>query len=293
MKRNPIILIISITLFLLVFSSYAQLAMNLKLNGQSYIKHEKIYARLTVKNQSGQTIVFGSNEKLKGEISLKIETIKGETPKIVQAPVYEINDIILHAGERHTFDIPITRYYEFPNDGKYRLKAVVTYSQLPKAYETSQVEFSIVSGNTVWSTLVGVPMDDDQQIDQRRYSIISYFDGSSKIFCLLVDDEKRIYGLTKVGFDIGTVKPQCEIGRLSNLHLLIQNSATIFSYFVYDINCKLEDKEVYKKADEHTIPQLVKDEKTGRIHVVGGILAVEGEDYFEKKESSTQKNNEK
>lgn len=294
-----------LTLFLYSFlalfcstSLFAQLAMSLKLNAQNYIRYEKIYAKLTIKNQSGQPIVFGSNKNLKCKISFEIETIKGDRPKSLETPMYEITDTLLPAGEKQTFSIPITKYFEFLSDGKYRIKAIVTHTQLPKSYETEQVEFNIIDGKVVWTTSVGVPSlsseeDNDPKIDKRTFSIISYFDGTSKIFCLLVEDDKHIYGLTKVGYDIGAVKPQYEVDRLSNLHLLIQSSATIFSYFIYDINCRLEDKEVYKKIDEYTTPTLLKDEAIGRIHVVNGILAVEGEDYTEKKESSAQKANDK
>lgn len=298
MSRNPTLFLLSLFAIFCSTSLFAQLAMNLKLNGQNYIRFEKIYARLTIKNQSGQPIVFGSNKNLQCKISFEIETIKGDRPKSLETPMYQITDTLLPAGEKQTFSIPITKYFEFSSSGKYRIKAIVTHAQLPKSYETEQVEFNIVDGKVVWSTSVGVPSlsseeGTDPKIDKRTFSIISYFDGTSKIFCLLVEDDKHIYGLTKVGYDIGTVKPQCEIDRLSNLHLLIQSSATIFSYFIYDISCRLEDKEVYKKIDEYTIPTLLKDEATGRIGVVGGIIAVEGEDYTEKKEVSTQKANDK
>lgn len=294
MRKKTTFLFISLFLFFSSTSLLAQLAMGFKLNGQNYIRYEKIYARLTIKNQSGQPIIFGTNKKLQCKISFEIDTLKGDRPKTLETPMYEITDTLLPAGEKETFSIPITKYFEFSGDGKYRIKAIVTHAQLPKSYETEQVEFNIIKGNVIWTTSVGIPSlsseeDKTAKIAKRSYSIISYFDGTSKIFCLLVDDDKHIYGLTKVGYDIGTVKPQCEIDRLSNLHLLVQSSASIFSYFIYDINCKLEDREVYKKIDEYTIPRLLKDEKTGRIHVVGGILAVEGEDYMEKQESSAKK----
>jgi len=291
-KKFSLILLFS-SVFISSFSLFAQLAMSLKLNGESYIRYEKIYAKLTIKNQSGQTIVFGTNEKLQGKITFQIDTMRGEAPRKIQEPEFEIKDTLLQAGDKTSLSIPLTKYFEFPNAGRYRVKAIVSHSQLPKAYETEPVEFNIVNGDVVWTTSAGVPLDDEGTIDKRKYSIISYFDGNSKILCLLVDDEKHIYGLTKIGFDIGTVKPECEVDNLSNLHMLIQNSASVFSYFVYDINCRLEDKEVYKRIDEYTTPHLFKDEKTGRINVIGGILAVEGQDYQEKQPSVSASNNAK
>ncbi len=288
----------SFVFFLTLFSStsmFAQLAMNLKLNSDDYIRYEKIYAFLTIKNQSGRPIIFGTNKNLQCKISFDIETLRGDRPKSLEAPMYEITDTLLPAGEKQTFTIPITKYFAFSSVGKYRIKAIVTHAQLAQSYETEPIEFNIVEGNVVWTTSVGIPAlsaeeNKDSKIGKRTYSIISYFDGTNKIYCLLVEDDKHIYGLTKVGYDIGTVKPQCEVDRLSNLHLLVQSSANIFSYFIYDVNCRLEEKEVYKKADEYSIPTLLYDEKTGRIHVVGGILATEGKDYIEKQESHTKQN---
>ena len=75
--------------------------MSLKLNGQNYIRYEKIYARLTIKNQSGQPIVFGSDKNLQCKISFQIETIKGEHPKSLETPMYEIKDTLLPAAEKN------------------------------------------------------------------------------------------------------------------------------------------------------------------------------------------------
>ncbi|HBM15226.1 MAG TPA: hypothetical protein DD381_02605 [Lentisphaeria bacterium] len=290
MNKTKTLLLLLTSVFLSSITSYAQLAMNLKLNAQNYIRYEKIYVRLTIKNQSGQAIVFGSNEKLQGKITFQVDTLRGNAPKRIQNPQYEIKDILLKAGDKTSISIPLTKYFEFSTAGKYQVKAVVTHSQLQQAYETEPVEFNILTGNVAWTTSVGVPLDEDGSIDKRTYSIISYFDGTNKIYCLLVDDPTHIYGLTKIGFDIGTNKPECEIDNLSRLHMLIQNSSSVFSYFVYDIHCRLEDKEVYKRTDDYTIPHLFKDEKNGRIQVIGGILAVEGRDYMEKQNSTSPDN---
>ena len=284
MNKTFLILLTVTGTFLFSYQTFAQLAMSLELNSKNYISYEKIYARLTIKNQSGQALIFGSNKKLQGKISFKIETIQGEPPVKLEKPQFEIRDILLKAGDKHTFNIPITKYFEFPSNGKYRIRAVVSHTLLPKNYLTEPVEFNIVKGNTIWKTSVGVPLSGTDKIDLRKYNIISYFDGKYKIFCLLIDDDKHIYGLTKIGYDIGTIKPECQIDRLSKLHILVQNSTDIFSYFIYDVNCTLEQKEVYKRLDEYTIPHLLKDDGTGRLNVVGGTIAIKEEDYFEHNE---------
>lgn len=286
MKKNLLFLTAVTVIFILSGTVFAQLAMKLELNKKNYIQYERIYTRLTVKNQSGHLIVFGDNEKFKGEIKFEIETKDGKKLKTSSIPLYKIKNKLLNAGERETFCIPLTvENFQFKGEEEYKVKAIVSHGQLSNEYESNEVEFSIVNGNIVWTTKVGVPsvnetVNSGEKIKNRDYSIISYHDGDHKFYYLMVQDDKYVYGLTCLGFDIGTRQPECMVDRLSRLHILLQAGPRIYSYFIYDINCKLEEKTVYKQLEDNVI-KLFKDENTGRINVAGAIKASEGSDYIE------------
>ena len=62
---------IFLTVPMLFFSSiplFGQIAMKLEMNRAAYLQYERIFARLTLRNDSGQIIVFGKDPKLNGVI---------------------------------------------------------------------------------------------------------------------------------------------------------------------------------------------------------------------------------
>jgi len=292
MKKYLIPPVIAIFAFLLSSNTFAQLAMKLELNKQNYIQYEQIFARLIVRNQSGHPIVFGKNEKLRGTIRFEIERRGGEKPKqLSDSP--KIEEKLLKTGEQESFSIPLSKYFQLNKEGNYKVKAIISHVQIPHEYESNEVEFSIVHGNVILSTKVGVPSvagknKKGEKIKNREYSIISYHDGKHKLYYLIIQDDSYVYGVVSLGFDIGTRQPECMIDRLSRLHILLQAGPDIYSYFVYDINCKLEEKTVYKRLEGNVI-KLFKDENTGRINVAGGIKASVGSDYIEETVSDTSR----
>ena len=293
MKKCSVFLVIAISAFLSSPSIFAQLAMKLELNKQNYIQYEQIRAKLIIKNQTGHPIIFGKNEKLKGKIRFEIERSGGEKPKLLSDSSCKIEEKLLKAGEQESFSIPLSKCFRFNGEGKYRVKAIVSHVQIPKEYESNEVEFSIVHGNVIWSTKIGVPSVSEkgkkgEKIAGREYSIISYHDGEHKLYYLMVQDDNYAYGLASLGFDIGTRQPECMVDRLSRLHILLQAGPDIYSYFIYDTNCNLEEKAVYKRL-EGSVIKLFKDEKTDRISVAGGIKASAGSDYIEETVSDTSR----
>ena len=118
--------------------------------------------------------------------------------------------------------------------------------------------------------------------DTKKNEFIKEIDigvGASVIYSVACGDNKYIYGVARIGYDIGYSKPKCEIDRFSKIHILTQSSPRIYTYYVYDTDCHLDLKEVYKK--DKTVPCLVRDSDTGKIFVAGGTKAREGTDYFE------------
>ncbi len=261
----------------------AQLAMKLELNSQNYLNYETIYAKLQLRNLSGHPLVFGSNTILKGRLKFDVETPSGKRAPLISEKYSPLLGRVIPPGKTELLVIPLSKMYNIRGDGKYRVKAVIEHSQLPNSYQSNSVNFKITPGLKIWSSVVGVPtvgeLEDGKKIQKRKYEIRSFFDGTDSVYCLLVEDDKFIYGVARIGYDIGSDKPECEIDRFSKIHILVQSSPLVYTYFVYDTDCHLELKEVYRRAK--TIPRLVNDPDSGRFFVAGGVKAREGTDYFE------------
>ena len=119
----------------------------------------------------------------------------------------------------------------------------------------------------------------DDFLPPRKAKIVTFNDGRDKVYCLILEDDKYVYGVARIGSDIGNFPPACEVDGLCRIHIIIQVSPNVFSYFIYDINCELREKEVYVKT--RTVPTLVLDSREGAVVVVGGRKGVKDQDYAE------------
>jgi hypothetical protein len=136
----------------------------------------------------------------------------------------------------------------------------------------------------VWNRIIGVPdimiKENEKIVATRRAQVVTFYDGINKFYSLVVDDDKYIYGVVRLGHDIGNFPPQCEVDGFSRIHILIQISPQVYSYFLFDYNAELDEKEVYIR--DGVSPQLVRDPEEGTVLVVGGRKGVKDVDYVEK-----------
>jgi hypothetical protein len=264
---------------------FAQLAIKLDLNCKNYLQYEIAYAKVVLRNLSGHPLIFGNNPQLKGRLKFDIEIPSGRKASLLLENYLPLDGRVIPPGKTETLIIPLSKMYSISVNGEYKVKAVVEHSQLPNSYQSNSLNFKITPGIKIWDSIVGVPtvdkLDEDKKIQKRKYEIRSFFDGVDSVYCLLVEDRKYIYGVARIGYDIGYSKPECKIDRFSKLHILVQSSPSIYTYYVYDTDCHLDLKEVHKR--NKTVPCLVRDPDSGRIFVAGGTKAREGTDYFEEK----------
>ena len=284
MKAKRILFYLLIIAFFCPIMAFAQLAMKLELNRKNFIRFENIYAKITLRNLSAHPLIFGSHSNLKGQLEFDIETASGKKVALpVKNHLYSsLFGEIIEPGKTESVVVSLSKMYKLKTVGEYKIKAIITHPQLPDSYQSNSVDFKVTAGTTAWKAIVGVPttgkLKDKEKIKKREYKLLSFFDGMNRVYSLLVEGNKRVYGVARIGYDIGNLKPECKIDRLSKIHILIQSSPKIYSYYVYDTDCHLDVREVYKKKG-NTDPRLIRNPDTGKVFVAGGVSAKEGSDY--------------
>ena len=270
---------------LVSISAQAQLALRGELDRKNYLQYENIFIKLTMRNLSGHPLAFGDNPQLKGDLTFEFESPDGKIPEIIDTTYSPLFGQVLEPGETESVNVALLKLYRVKTPGKYKIRAIIRHSQLADKYQSNSMDFSVTTGMKVWGTPVGIPsirdsMSDDEKIKTRNYKIVTFYDGLDKIYSLIVEDDKFIYGIARVGFDIGNGPPFREIDRMSKIHILSQAGPSVYSYYVYDINCNLEGKEVYV-ASKASVPILVRDPKAGTVVLAGGKKGVLGVDFVE------------
>lgn len=272
---------IFLTVPMLFFSSiplFGQIAMKLEMNRAAYLQYERIFARLTLRNDSGQIIVFGKDPKLNGVIHFEFTDHLNKKAELRGKP-YSPEGLVLKPGETREVYVPLSSIYDFSLTGAYRGHAYVTHPLLKSQFKSNDCLFDVKKGVKVWSRTAGVPKLNapTAKIEQRTYTIRSLSDGKVKNYFLVVEDDKKIYAVLMLGQEVGMEEIRKELDGFSSLHLLVPLSPRVFRYLQVGCDGRREVDKYYKTTN--SIPQLVKSPDTGIVKVVGGAEAIEGVDF--------------
>lgn len=271
-------------LLFLGFSALGQVSLEIKLNRTVYMQYEPIFAQVKMRNYSGQPLVFGENEKLKGELLFDVRDSVGLVPQLT-ADSYPMTGTILLPNETKEIVVPLNTYYKMNQLGTYRIYAYIKHGMLKDMFRSNEVKLEVNPGVVVWSRRVGVPevlqaADPRKQsaVQERTYSIRMLVENASRFLYLVLEDDHSVYTVTRIGREIGVESYKVEIDMLSRIHLLVPISPKIFRYIIINVTGKPEE-EKYLKSNAKTIPSLVRDAATGKVYVAGGSEAVPGVDY--------------
>ena len=231
-RRNGTAQWLTVGLILLVgLTVNAQVAVKAILNHNNFMLYEPIMAKITLRNFSGHPLVFGKNKKLAGKVQFQILGPLGELVSSAKDKQPKIEGILIQPGKKQDVVIRLSDYYSLYKVGRYTLRAYISHPQLKDSYQSSRISFTISKGIMIWDHLVGVPDVNNKgngRIEKRKYSITSMYDGTQNYYYLIVEDDDNIYAVRRIGREMSRYKPECQIDRLSRLHVLVAtNSACI------------------------------------------------------------------
>ncbi|MDD5598516.1 MAG: hypothetical protein PHV82_11270 [Victivallaceae bacterium] len=264
------------------FLSSAQLAMSLKMNRSNYLQYEIVYAKVNIRNNSGHAVIFGDNKRLKGRLLFKIIDRDHNPVNIFnEEQSYPMEGVIIEAGQSKEFVVPISRFYDLKKCNTYRMYAFVEHNMFEDLYRSNDVTFEVNKGMVAWEKTVGIPefMSPGKKgkVAKRNYKLVTLAEGSQKSNYLMIDDEKRVYSVIFLSYELGEERITHEIDEISRLHLLVPMSPKIFVYLIVDINGKIDEESVYKRTQ--SIPALVRAPDNGKIYITGGAKAKKDIDY--------------
>lgn len=267
------------------FPAFAQVSVELALNQEKYMQYEPIYARVRLRNYSGQPLVFGKNERLKGELLLEIE----HDHRIVQ-PVssedFSLIGTVLMPGQTSEFVFQVNRYYKLYKPGRYTMHAYVRHKMLSDMFRSADFTLEISSGVEIWKRTVGVPdvlsgakpqEARRKGLELRTFSLRVMEEKATRCYYIVVEDKKQVYGVIRAGREVSSSPYSIEVDMLSRLHFIVPVAPRLYRYLVINLDGKIEQQEMIKR--EREAPALMRDARNGQVTRVGGVEALPGVDY--------------
>ena len=260
----------------------AQVGIKMELNRKDFMLYEPIYACVTLRNDSGKALLFGSHPKLQGFVLFDIRNAENEQIKPRKDVELNVTGLYLGPGEVKSITIPIQKYYDLDKTGVYLVNVYVSHNLLDGEYQPPQGSFiRIHSGYEVKRLTVGMPdltgNNQNKPAESRTYSIRALDINGERYYYLVVEDDKNVYGVTHIGYQYGQNNIHVYTDMLSRIHLLVPMSHKVFHYLTFGLDGTNIESSYWKKST--TIPSLYRDPRTGKVSRIGGSPARPGVDF--------------
>jgi hypothetical protein len=258
-------------LSLAVLKTAAQVSVEIKLDQEQYLPNEPLIAHVKVRNDSGQTLHLAEADNWITFIVEGTEDIRYVRQR--KLPVVKDKPFDLESSKTASVNIDLAPCYEITKTGRYKITATVSVPAFNEKFASPAKAFLIGSGSPLWEQAFGVPPEvapagADGKPEVRKYKLVQTNPGSdAKLFCRLTDQLSQDIRVIQVGPLVSFSRPEPQLDRWNNLHVLYQIGARTFLYTMINPDGMVVARERHDQTD--TRPALHYNDE-GRISVHGG-----------------------
>jgi hypothetical protein len=263
-------LVFAVAMLLAAVAAQAQVRIEIRFDGEQYIANEPLIANVRIVNDSGVTLRLGDDPDW---LSFAIETMEGPYARQLRLPNVA-GAFELESSHTATKRVDLAPCFNLTQSGKYKVVATVKVPAFKTTFASPGKVFFIVSGSRMWEKQFGVPPniappDSNGLPELRKYILIQAMSGSStKFYVRVTDAQENNIRVIPIGTLISFSRPEPQLDKWSNLHVLYQIGARSFVYFVVNPEGLLIAREIHEITD--TRPTMVENDE-GRIMIKGGV----------------------
>lgn len=259
----------------------AQVSVEVLLDQSQFLRDESLPVNVRITNRSGQRLQVGQE---KNWLTFNIENRDGA----LVARLSEISvegELSLESARQATRRIDLMPYYDLSGPGRYRVSATVKIKQWDQEITSPFKDFDIVRGVKIWEQDFGVPVA-GKAPEPRKYILQqATFSKQLKLYVRITDlSENQVFRVVAAGAMVSFSRPEREIDRESNLHVLFQTGARSFSYCALSPDGDLLMRQTHDYAPDRPALRL---NENGRVQVAGGARRLAPDDFPPPESTST------
>ncbi len=258
---------------LLASLSYAsaQVTVEVTQEQQQFLPGEALKVAVRITNLSGQELHLGGEEDW---LTFAIESREGTVvPKTGEAPV--LGTFTLESSKVAIKRVDLAPYFMVTSPGRYQIVATVRVRGWNREIISPPKSFDVIEGARLWEQEVGVPKPgtSNSEPETRKYILqqANYIRGQLRLYLRVTDQYARPIRVLGLGPIVSFGRPEPQIDRDSNLHVLYQDGASAFSYVVCNLQGEIIKRQSYDYSS--TRPRLRIDNE-GQVSVVGGVRRI-------------------
>lgn len=248
----------------LVYPAPAQISVEVLLDQEQFLRDESMPIKVRVINRSGQTLKLGQDNHW---LDFVVQDGRGHVlSKLSEVPV--TGEFTLESAEMATRLVDLMPHYEFGRPGRYQIAATVRIADWNREITSKLKNVEVVRGAKLWEQEFGLPAATGAP-EVRKYALQqANYRARLELYLRLTDaSESRVFGVLPLGPLVSFSRPEAQIDKNSDLHVLFQAGARTFVYTMLDPSGTILARQTHDYAG--TRPTLRGDE-TGKIHVNGG-----------------------
>lgn len=238
-----------------------------------FLPDESLVVGVRIANLSGQTLHFGKDDDW---VSFFIEARDRSMSVREFGKVPAKGEFAVESSTRATRRFDLAPYFSITQPGRYRITATVRIQEWNEERTSPPLEVDITGGTTLWEQEIGVHKTPGTQAgppEVRKYMLQqARLIDELKLYLRVTDvREARVYRVVPIDRLVSFSKPEVQIDRQSNLHVLHQTGRRAFNYSVFDPDGVLVKRQQHE-YDELTrsLPRLRAD-ADGNLTVSGGL----------------------
>ncbi len=246
------------------------------LESPQYLADEPLVAKVRISNSTGQTLRLGDDPDW---LTFTIETTEGPYVKGLRNPDV-VGGFELESSHTATKRIDLAPCFELNRTGRYKLTATVNVPRFGRSYRSPTKSFYIARGTELWRKTFGLPASatgaPEGEPEIRNYILVQAISGpDNRLYARVTDRGEHNYKVVPLGKLTSFSKPEAQLDKWSNLHVLYQSGARNFSYSMINPEGLLISRETHVYGE--TRPEMTHNDE-GRIVIRGGNRQVTVDD---------------
>ena len=190
----------------------AQLQVTIELDRYRYVRFEPINTVVTVRNDTGNDLDFSDRPdgSEAGFLTFEISDSQSKPVRAFSKSFNPMQGLYLPAGATRKIEIPLQKYFNLQGAGDYQIRARVGHHRMSNDYLSAPRQMEIGSGQPLWERTTGVPAKDPNgPIQKRKCSINVFHSKLGNVLYLMIEDDRAVYLVTRLGPAVKSVMPSC------------------------------------------------------------------------------------
>jgi hypothetical protein len=255
----------------------AQVSVEVTQDQDQFLPGEAIPTAVRITNHSGQPLHLGEDEDW---LTFSVESQdRSIVPKIAEVPVK--GEFLLPSSKAASKHVDLAPYFSASLPGAYTITATVRIKGWNNEFTSRPKKFDVIEGAKLFEQEVGIPEapgSTNGSPEIRKYILqqAHYLKSQLRLYLRVTDSSGgRTFRVFPVGPMVSFGRPEPQVDRDSNLHLLYQDKPRSFDYTVFNPDGKVIRHQTY---DYLTTRPRLKPDGDGRVSVLGGTRRITAND---------------